>query len=164
MKNIITISSIFIVLFSCKQNESTKNETIENKVLNKPLKITLENLNQLKISDYYHNEILNPFPVHFKGFELSGQNRYMVNYGDEDNPNIMKLYKMFGYEKITTMYEFTNLKKDTIYYFPLTDKEYSKNQFAKLYQKNTSKKILDIYGTLYYKKDLGKIIVIDSIK
>ena len=164
MKKNLNFLLVVFVLFSCTKNENVENKTTEYKILKEPIKITNENLNQLKISDYYHNEILNPFPINFKGFELSGQFRYMVNYGDEDNEKILNLYKIFGFKEITTMYEFTNVKKDTIYYFPLTDKKYSKIQFGQFNKNKDSSKLLNIYANLYYKKDLGKIIVIDSIK
>lgn len=93
------------------------------------------------------------------GYEFE-QSRYIIPF-DEKDPEINEIYKKNNYHEITTMITFYNLKKDTLYSFPLTDKEMSFFDL-KYKEKNSSNKITFFLNL--YSNNNRIIAVVDSIK
>ena len=101
---------------------------------------------------------------HIRGFDFY-QSRYIANF-DEQNPKILEIYKKNNLDNITTIFSFSNLKKDTIYSLPIIDSD----KFSVFGNKYTASKnghfdgLIDVYFKIYNDEQLGKVAVIDSIR
>lgn len=154
MKNIYSFL-LLIVIFSCDKKIDHKNEP-ENKL---PVKINYDNAEFLNKKS--KNEISK---FHVRGFDFH-QSRYVANF-DEQNHEIVNLYKKNNLENITTIFSFSNLRKDTIYSFPIVDSD----KFPVFGNKYKNSKnghfdgVIDVYFKIYSDEQFGKVAVIDSIR
>jgi hypothetical protein len=93
------------------------------------------------------------------------QSRYVIPF-DEKDSGILELYKKNNFKEITTIFSFSNLKKDTIYSFPLTDSD--KFPVFGMKYKNAKnghiEDIIKVYFKIYGSQEANRVAVIDSIR
>ena len=143
LKNIILL---LIICINCSVNEQSK----------KPTYIYYDEVNKLFKKNISKSKLV----YHIKGFDFY-QSRYVIPY-DEKKKNILKIYEKNNFKNITTLFSFSNLKKDTIYVFPLTDSE-EFSVFGERYKDAINGHIdeeIDIYFKIYD----NKLAIIDSIR
>lgn len=154
MKNISQFLLLFLILSCSKKIEQSKNT--EHSL---PVKINYDEIGFL--SKNSKSEISQ---FHIRGFDFY-QSRYIANF-DEQNPRILEIYKKNNLDNITTIFSFSNLKKDTIYSLPIIDSD----KFSVFGNKYTASKnghfdgLIDVYFKIYNDEQLGKVAVIDSIR
>jgi hypothetical protein len=147
---------VLLAITSCNQKLHLKDETNTHSV-----QIDYKNIDKA-IFFKNHSNINTTYCI--QGYDFY-QSRYVIPF-DENDSKILDLYKKNNFKEITTIFSFSNLKKDTIYSFPLTDSE-NFSVFGKKYENTKDGHIDDIikvYFKVYGSKESGRIAIIDSIR
>lgn len=141
--------STILLLKECKESKEINITKIDN-----------NSINRMKFKESKKESI----KVHIKGYDMY-QSRYMIPF-DEKNKNRLELYNKYNFKEITTEFSFSNLNKDTLYTFPLTDKT-NYEVFGKKYMNSKNghiDDIIDVYLKIYTDEKLGSAAIIDSIR
>ncbi|WP_336702020.1 hypothetical protein [Chryseobacterium indologenes] len=150
------LTLLLIAIKSCNQKLQLKESTNTHAV-----QIDYKNIEK---AIFFKNHSNTNTTYCIKGYDFY-QSRYMIPF-DEKNSEILELYKKNNFKEITTIFSFSNLKKDTIYSFPLTDSE-KFPIFGKRYENTKNGHIDDsikVYFKVYSSEKSGKIAIIDSIR